>query len=154
MARTMRLLAVAAFALCLPACVGTRGGKASLDRTSLPAHVLLDLSHPWHSYPAQAVGMTAAGVVAVVTLPLSLGEWAISGRFPLTRGDLGVVLQGAGYVGKGVGFVVGLPFFVLGLPFEQPDTNPAAEPERPSDPPRDDGRTPRSDGDAAVQPGA
>ena len=121
----MTVRKVAAFAsvllgaLALGGCMGTYGGKASLGRTSLPEHVVTDLSHPWHSYPAQAVGLPVTIVLGVVTLPLDGIEWAITGDFPLKRTDPGYVLSGCAYVGLGAGSVVGLPFYLLALPFDE-----------------------------------
>lgn len=114
-----------AAAVSLAGCAGRYGGANALGRTSLPEHVVMDLSHPWHSWPAQVVGIPLTTVLAVVTLPLSGIEWAVTGEFPLGETELGVVPSGCAYVGLGTGFLVGLPFFVLALPFgEGPEEDP------------------------------
>src|SRR3989304_6263942 len=100
-------------------CAGRYGGANALGRTSLPEHVVMDLSHPWHSWPAQVVGIPLTTVLGIVTLPLSGIEWAVTREFPLGQTEVGWVPSGCAYAGLGTGFLVGLPFFVLALPFEE-----------------------------------
>jgi hypothetical protein len=122
-------------ALVLVGCIGSYGGRESLATTSLPEHVVMDMSHPWHSGPAQVVGIPVSLALGFATLPLSFGEAAITGVNPFRRANPGIVLHGAGYVGMGLGFLVGLPFFLVGLPFEESPAQPNAPADaQPRDP--------------------
>ncbi len=114
-------------------------GKYGYD--SYPEHIVFDLSHPWHSYPAQAVTVPLTNGLQVVLLPVHFVEWATSGEWPLGKTGHGFVAKGVGYFGAAIGVLVGFPFYVLGLPLEGSDerNDHSVKPVRPKLPPRPEG---------------